>query len=62
LAIKGLAYDGLLNPSFEQDDRSASSRRTKTFGEQNFRFGSLADICAATDPIRFTPKSGHWGA
>jgi hypothetical protein len=25
----------------------------------NLRFGSLADICSATDHVRFTPESGH---
>jgi hypothetical protein len=26
---------------------------------RNVRFGSKADICGATNHVRFTPKSGH---
>jgi hypothetical protein len=39
------------------------SRRFGPFGDvprqRNVRFGSLADICGATEHVRFTPNSDH---
>jgi hypothetical protein len=39
--------------------RQVAGFRSYCRGPINVRYGSLADICAATDHIRFTPESGH---
>ena len=33
--------------------------KAQHFATSMFRFGSLADICAAKCNVRFTPESGH---
>jgi hypothetical protein len=42
--------------------RSLASYLYNATAVQNVAFGSLADICTATDHVRFTPKSGHSAA
>jgi hypothetical protein len=39
--------------------RLAFHNRTLMLHLDHVRFGSKADICAATSHVRFTPKSGH---
>jgi hypothetical protein len=36
-----------------------SSQQTSESSMVDVRFGSKADICAATSHVRFTPESGH---